>query len=345
MKLINAPVHRGVQLEQIRTNVYGVEIELENYQGNWDWGKHQGEHLKYWSLVDDPSLRHGIEMVSTKLTQTRLAIALNIAGERIKAQKLTSESRCGVHVHVNMLNLNWGQVWSFIALYALMEPEIFKKFAPERHENHFCVPMYWNTKMAEDLGRDIDMLRSFNLGDISETQPGAKKTMRGGYKLKSMGLASAGLTFNDMTADPEMQAYNPQPPPMYHGGGNKRWYPLKKYMTSMGKYKYGALTTYRMPDLGTIELRLLPGTTNMKIIKDWVALLGRIKHMAYKYPEPLDLQKHYERHGPASVWRTLKMGTRPRVNPQDKDDAEEGAFKIIGTQPMYKEDFDWTLTK
>ena len=81
----------------------------------------------------------------------------------------------------------------------------------------------------------------------------------------------------------------------------------------------------------------------MEVIKRWVELLGRIKHMAYKYSEPLDLQKHYERHGPNALWRELGMGSRPYVKQRDKDDAEECAYKIIGTEPMDKTDFSWTL--
>jgi hypothetical protein len=230
-----------------------------------------------------------------------------------------------------------------------MEPEIFAKFAPERHDNHFCVPMYWNTKMASDLGRDINMLRSFNIGDIPEKDPRLAKAKKKKYTHGTFGGANTFTTGIDtgiaqqLMEETATPAYTPPPMAVYGGHGHKRWYPLKQYMSSLGRYKYGALTCYRMPDLGTVEIRLLPGTTNMEKIKEWVALIGRIKHMAYKYPEPLDLQKHYERHGPASIWRELKMGPRPYTRTVDKDDAEECAYKIIGTRPSDKSDFDWNI--
>ena len=336
MKLINAPVFRGVALDNVRQNVYGVEIELENYKGTWTWApKFDGK--PFWSLVDDPSLRKGIELVSCKMTQVKTKAALVAAQKAINLMKLTSASRCGVHVHVNMLNLTWGQMWSFMALYTFMEPEIFAKFAPERHDNHFCVPMAWNTKLAADLGRDIDMLRSFNVGDIDYTQPD-----RGYRPGKGMGLqAPHNIQFTAQT-DPAGQMETAAPP-MYTGGNNKRWFPLKKYMTSLGRHKYGAMTGYRMPDLGTVEIRLLPGTTDMSIIEDWVALLARIKHMAYKFAEPLDLQAYYERHGPEYIWRVLQMGKLPSVSMRTKDEAEECAYKIIGNKPRGKEDFEWNM--
>jgi len=341
MKLINAPVFRGVAQDHLRSNFYGVEIELEGYEGDWEWAGSDGS--QNWSLVDDPSLRNGIEMVSRKLTQPRLKIALNQAQDAIDYMGLTSESRCGIHVHVNMLNLNWGQMWSFIALYSFMEPEIFAKFAPERHDNHFCVPMYWNTKMCSDLGRDINMLRSFNVGDIPMTDPRKVKKRKKLHYVPGGTFTVSAATQAAQAMHTLEQAVQYTPPPMYGGGGNKRWYPLKQYMSSLGRYKYGALTLYRMPDLGTVEIRLLPGTTDMAKIKKWVALIARIKHMAYKYPEPLDLQKHYERHGPAHIWRELKMGPRPYTTSTNKDDAEECAYKIIGTKPADKSDFDWNI--
>ena len=191
----------------------------ENYKGTWTWAKNY-DGKPFWSLVDDPSLRKGIELVSCKMTQVKTKAALVAAQKAINLMKLTSASRCGVHVHVNMLNLTWGQMWSFMALYTFMEPEIFAKFAPERHDNHFCVPMAWNTKLAADLGRDIDMLRSFNVGDIDYTQPD-----RGYRPGKGMGLqAPHNIQFTAQT-DPAGQMETAAPP-MYTGGNNKRWFPL-----------------------------------------------------------------------------------------------------------------------
>ncbi len=319
MKLINHSIYKGVNLDQRRLNLYGVEIELENYKGKESFG---GSFADYWAIVDDPSLRQGIELVSKPLSSAQMKIALDKAGLILAKSKLTSGSRCGIHVHVNMLNLTWGQMWSFIALYSLLEAEIFAKFAPERHENHFCVPIFWNTKMVNELGRDINFLRSFNVGDVVFKQPQVNKKPYG---------------------QPEFM-----PEPMHEGGFNpnqprRRWFPLKKYLTSVGRAKYGALTTFRLPDLGTLEFRLLPGTTNMNTIMDWVAFIGRMKYQAMKYADPLELQADYETHGPDYFWTKLKAGPRPHVKTADKDDAEESAFKLIGVDVLDKKDYNWKL--
>ena len=322
MKLINTPVYKGLNLDLIKTNVYGIEIELENFSKNrWRWPENMPQGL-CWNLIADPSLRQGIELVSVILTQAQLKPALDAAQWSINKSKVTANSRCGIHVHTNMLNLTWGQMWSFMAIYTFMEPEIFAKFAPERHENHFCVPMFWNTRMCADLHHDINILRSFSLSDIPKQQ----KTKR---KLKKKDFP---------TLDINIGAPIFGPPKI-----GTRSYMLNKLMISMGKYKYGALTTYRIPDLGTLEIRLLPGTTDMNIIKDWVALIGRIKYLATKYPEPLDLQILYEKEGPNYIWQRLSRGSRPHVLPQNKDEAEECAYKIIGDKIQDKNDFDWTF--
>ncbi len=321
MKLINHPVYKGVQLDQRRLNLYGVEIELENYKGKENFG---GDFGQYWNVTDDPSLRHGVEFVSTPLSANQMKMALDKAHKLISKSKLTSGSRCGIHVHVNMLNLTWGQMWSFIALYSLLEPEVFAKWAPERHENHFCVPIFWNTKMVNELGRDINFLRSFNVGDVEWKTPQITKPI---YRDPG--------GFHNPTES--TMAYGPG------GGPRRRWFPLKKYLSSVGRSKYGALTIFRLCDLGTVEFRLLPGTTDVGVIKEWVAFLGRMKYQAMKYSDPLELQAEYETHGPDYFWTKLKAGVRPRIKAEDKDDAEESAFKLIGVDILDKNDYEWKI--
>ena len=345
MKLIDAPTYHGVALDPVRTNMYGIEIELENYKGGWQWPKNKPGNL-YWTLCEDPSLRKGIEMVSHKLSQARCKLALDAAQGSIDMMKLTANSRCGVHVHVNMLNLTWGQMWSFLALYTFIEPEIFSKYGVnDRYENHFCVPMYWNTKMQSDLCHDINLLRQYSQTDLPE-DPSLAQKARGVVKRKLHHIQGQGLhSPGNVTFATTQMSAPPVTAPMYGMPGGKRWYPVKKLLTSLGKYKYGAMTLYRMPDLGTVEIRLLPGTTNMKLVAEWVRLIGRIKHQAFKFSEPLDLQKAYEAGGPDKLWASLNVGTRPHVKPSNKDEAEEAAYKIIGTKPTRKEEYEWPTPK
>ena len=89
----------------------------------------------------------------------------------------------------------------------------------------------------------------------------------------------------------------------------------------------------------------MAATLDFDKIKDWVAVLGLIKHMAYKGPDPLDLQRKYERRGRDALWTSLKIGPRPTIPAETVEEAEEAAFKIIGDKPTTKESFNWTMRK
>ncbi len=321
MRLINQQVYKGVALEQRRMNLYGIEIELENYRGQTLMTK---DTQNYWNQVSDPSLRQGIELVSLPLSQTAMKRGLTFIQPLITDGKFTASSRCGVHIHVNMLNVTWGQMWSFIALYTLLEPEIFAKFAKDRYENHFCVPVYWNTQMCNDLGRDINVLRRFSVGDMDYKPPAQR-----GARLTYQNLG--GIVSND-----DHGGEFGQPP-------RNKWFPFKSHLIGIGKSKYGSLTTYRIPDLGTVEIRILPGTTDMNLIKLWLEFIARLKYQSMKYTDPLQLQNDYETNGPDYLWRKFKVGPRPRVESVDKDDAEESAYKLIGLDDTTKNDYEWNI--
>ena len=71
MKLLDQKLHKGLDLDQLKTNFYGIEIECEGYNGVWQWTTKESTALASytWNLVSDPSLRQGIEFVSKKLSQ------------------------------------------------------------------------------------------------------------------------------------------------------------------------------------------------------------------------------------------------------------------------------------
>jgi len=147
----------------LRTNpALGIELEYE--QCNMDF-----ERLNHWSVGSDGSLRNeGIELVSVPLAFDTVADALLEAEHAVENSACVSTERCGLHTHINMRPYTVGQVWSFAALYALIEPTLFASFAQGREESVFGVPLWTNTPQVTALYRDICHIRS--LRDINHIQ-------------------------------------------------------------------------------------------------------------------------------------------------------------------------------
>lgn len=200
--------------------------------------------------------------------------------------------------------------------------------------------------MANSVAADCRSIRGYNTTDIQWKRTTHRTPSP--PKIQSVGDSITAWTTCRAHFVSTAQEFTPGAQPTdsglaYGGGNNKRWYPLKNILTFPGKFKYAAMTAYRLTDLGTIEFRLLPGTTDTKKIMQWVKVLGRLKHEATKHPEPLSLQKKYESVGANAMWRLLKAGPRPAVSALDREAAEEGAFAIIGAPPRKKEDLNWNI--
>ncbi len=138
----------------------GIELEYEN-AARLDPG-----NSSYWSLQGDGSLRNaGAELVSVPLSSKDTPLALNAAEKFVQKAKVEATYRCGLHVHLNMLPYNVGNLWSFLALYALVEPSIFETYAKGRDDSIFAVPMWENSQQMHGLFRDVTYLRSRKSSD------------------------------------------------------------------------------------------------------------------------------------------------------------------------------------
>ncbi len=340
MKIIKQLITTGLRLSSLKTNVYGIEIELEDWHGT---PRGMSTLLKkHWNTLSDDSLREGVEFVSPPISQLQLKEGLDVIDQVIRKANLKTSKRCSIHVHVNAKNMTWGQTWSLLGLYTFLEPDIFKRFAPERDENHFCVPMYWNTQFINRLARDINILRELNVSTI-KTEPkrvSKKKTIPGVYAANDLAIAEVAMSTTYTSTVQSLPIYS-----ALNGPGGKSRTGLRKYLTSVGvsSLKYSSVSLYRLPDLGTVEFRILPGTTDMALIQSWVQFLGRLKHVAMKYPDPIGVQRLYEDLGHSRLWRMLQMGSLTNASAQDRQEAEEAACKLVGQEPVKVKDLDWKL--
>jgi len=137
-------------------DMVGIEIEYENSASRSLSLENDG----YWSRKPDGSLRNnGIEIVSRPLLITELDTALAVANRCVARTSLEASARCGLHIHVNMLNTRLLDFYSFAAQYALLEPTIFQEFAPQRERSAFCVPLYDQPASYRQMFKDIQASR------------------------------------------------------------------------------------------------------------------------------------------------------------------------------------------
>lgn len=114
----------------------GIEIEVE------------GENLPYceafWNNEEDGSLRgkESREYVLKKpLSLQGAREALNYLGAMYEANetKVDDSVRAGVHVHINVQQLNMVELYNFITLYLILEEPFVKFCGPTREGNLFCL--------------------------------------------------------------------------------------------------------------------------------------------------------------------------------------------------------------
>ena len=125
---------------------YGIEVEVE----------HGGllEAPQLWTMHTDGSLRNtGREMVSVPLRPDELEYALAFAREALEMSQCVTSERCGIHLHMNMQDVTARDIINIQTGYVLVEPYIFKTYAPDRIDSAFCVPLYLNDHRLMQLMR------------------------------------------------------------------------------------------------------------------------------------------------------------------------------------------------
>jgi hypothetical protein len=137
----------------------GVEIEVE--------GNLLPPAAKYWRVERDASLRgESAEYVLDK------PVPIDVLGDRLQGLKdafvacksdFFDTYRAGVHVHVNVQNLDARQLFNFIVTYMVVEELLLTFCAKHRFGNHFCLPTsqagYLVNKLSQALEKsDLKIL-------------------------------------------------------------------------------------------------------------------------------------------------------------------------------------------
>jgi hypothetical protein len=121
----------------------GVEVEVEGVTSNSD-------DFKYWDVVHDGSLQHGLEFVSKPVWGTAISKALDELGYFFNKNPPYLSMRTSVHVHINTLDMTVDQLVRLIELYLYYEPCLFRLHEEwNRYDNIFCVPTKKSTAIQK----------------------------------------------------------------------------------------------------------------------------------------------------------------------------------------------------
>lgn len=142
----------------------GLEIELEG-------DRLDDYHLTYWDIVDEGSLRGGVELISyAPYNDDKVCHSLEEIDKLVKNNPhITAGERCSVHVHLDMRSLSPKRRVIGILNYLLLEKELYR-ISGDRIESEFAIPLADNSYFKKGLSRCIPYPRRKELPITSKYQ-------------------------------------------------------------------------------------------------------------------------------------------------------------------------------
>jgi hypothetical protein len=280
----------------------GIELEYEGVVASVINAEALG---KYWHTEIDHSLRTGgLEFISKPLKKSQLEDALiTVKAELVKSGAHISK-RCGVHVHLNVSDLTFNEVWKVLTLYTAAEPYVFKHFADGREDSHFCVPVWANTAFQshcwEDASRLYRGMQKRTRSNMFMLQvPGPQGHMLRTYvPLKMLG-------------NPKYSAVNVQS--------------LQKFGTLEFRHLYG-----------TTDMR--------KVDRWCRFLLRLREKALIQYENAEEIASTLVNEGYAAILPPIGLEERPDVNPEYVEDAIDAVCTIVGHPPTDPNVFEWEIS-
>ena len=192
---------RLIKAYKKHTGTYGVEIETETLE------EYEVPMFKYWRHDEDHSLRNfGIEyMLKAPLEHgQQITDGLKEFEERTKQIKFDRNSNStSVHVHMNMLDEDWGTLATIFTTYALFENLLIRWSGPTRRSNLFCLPICDAEQQYEDI---IKFLKYVQKGQFQQIWNFEEKTNKYAA-LNFVPLTVHGsIEFRSFRGDPSVEA-------------------------------------------------------------------------------------------------------------------------------------------
>lgn len=136
----------------------GIEFEIENCRENnipEDLPREFNQVFNsLWSVTQDGSLRNnGLEFITKPLSGQNLTFALQMLENYTKKvyPECEATSRCGIHVHINALDINTAQLFAWVSLYQIFEKQLYR-ISGGRDKNLFCLPTWaWDGNIKQAI--------------------------------------------------------------------------------------------------------------------------------------------------------------------------------------------------
>lgn len=186
----------------------GIEIEIEGTNLPYP------EKTPYWRAHEDGSLRGGLEYVSQgplPCTDVKTK-ALKLLYKNIydKANVSGDQSRCGIHAHINMQNLEISRVYTAIVVSFLLDGLLLKYTG--RENNLFCKSVKSNKGLIKLIESDFLKGKPFNSlieNDLKYSSINLYTLRKfGTLEFRSMGFASDPEEVDEWTSELANMVYS-----------------------------------------------------------------------------------------------------------------------------------------
>lgn len=294
-----SPVGKSLGKKTLVGQHVGLELEYEKCKP-----LEKAMSPNWWTDVDHSLRAGGLEFISTPLKRTEVHKAIGDMLSTAISVGATVTPRCGLHVHVNVTDSTWRELYKFVTYYTLLEPRLFEEFAPGREMSHFCVPTWTNTALAEYMYLDGQRLRR-----------GIRIPGGTGQNWRN---AASYLGTSSM------------------GGGRSR-------LQMLNTPKYAALNIASLKKFGTLEFRQAPSSLSPSFIEKWTMLLLEIQKVSQTYNDATDIIKDYDTRGILTLCEKVGFFPRGGIDELDQEDAVDTATILAGHVPVNWQELLWEI--
>lgn len=139
---------------------FGIELEIEGVSIS---DTEDAGFLRYSRVIEDGSLRGGIEIVTNPLKQIEVVKFATLYQEWAANASPVISERCSTHIHVNVQDMNYERLRSFLWLSAAVEGVLLEYCSAWRRNNTYC---YLNSKTTNTVPYLRELLLRSQTGNM-----------------------------------------------------------------------------------------------------------------------------------------------------------------------------------